>query len=155
MAILSTYSGRNVFGALSNLALNINIPIAGIAAQGIAQITVRMTVTQSVLQVGMDGAVIPSVVPGDQGEIEIQVWQTSTIHQSFLAWYNALKAARDAGNVQPWYSSALVLQGLPPDTWTHYCTGVAPAKIPDKSYAEQAGRVSWVLVAANITSEPI
>ncbi len=149
--VLVTYSGKDLNFALAHPLIG-TIQASGVQEQGIAQVTVRMSATQSVMQVGMDGAVVPSVVPGDQGEIEIQVWQTSTLHQEFLAWYNALKAARDAGDVSQWFGATLLVQNIV-DGSSHTATGVAPQKVPDKTYAEQAGRVNWILVAANITNE--
>jgi hypothetical protein len=149
--VLTTYSGIDTNFSLVH-PLIAAIQADGVSSKGIAQITVRMSQTQSVMQVGMDGAVVPSVIPGDQGEIELQVWQTSTLHQELLAWYNAVKAARDAGDVSTWFSATVVIQNIV-DGSTHTATGVGPMKVPDKQYAEQAGRVSWVLAAANISSE--
>ncbi len=149
--VLTTYSGKDVNMAFTSPLIGA-IQAAGVAAKGIAQITVRMLKDQSVIENGMDGAVVPSVVPGDQGEIEIQVWQTSTVHRDLLAWYNALKAARDAGDVSQWFAGTLIIASIVDGT-SHVCTGVAPRKVPDKTYTDQAQRVSWVLVACNISNE--
>lgn len=147
---LSTYSGKDVnvslFSPLTGL-----IQAAGIAEMGLAQISIRMTTAQSVLQVGMDGAVVPSVIPGDQGEIELQVWQTSTLQEQLLAWYNRLKSDRDAGDVSNWFGSTVAISCIV-DGSTHIASGVAPLKVPDKVYQEQAQRVTWILVACNISS---
>jgi hypothetical protein len=148
---LVTYSGKDLNFALTHPLIG-TIQASGVQEQGIAQITVRMAVNQSLAQVGMDGAVIPSVIPGDQGEIEIQLWQTSTLHQKFLDWYNLLRAARDAGDVSLWFGGTLLVQNIV-DGSQHVGTGVAPTKVPDKTYAEQAGRVSWVLMACSIANE--
>ena len=110
-----------------------------------------MSVNQSVIQIGMDGAVVPSVLSGDQGEIELQVWQTSTLHQQLMAWYNGLRSARDAGDVSQWFGANVVIQNIV-DGSSHYAKGVAPVKVPDKTYQEQAQRVTWVLVACDISS---
>jgi hypothetical protein len=100
----------------------------------------------------MDGAVVPSVMPGDQGEIEIQVWQTSTLHRDLLSWYNAIKAARDAGDVSNWFSANVLVANVV-DGSSHTCTGVAPVKVPDKTYQEQAQPVAWLLRACSIVAE--
>ena len=63
------------------------------------------------MQVGMDGGVVPSWVPGEQGEIDIDVWQTSTTHQQFVAAYDAVLAAALNGNVAPTFSGTIVIQG--------------------------------------------
>jgi hypothetical protein len=148
---LTTYSGMDLNFALAHPLIG-TIQASGVAAKGIKSVSIRMAVDQSNIQVGMDGAVVPSVIPGDQGEIEIQVWQTSTLHQDLMAWYNAVKSARDAGDVQQWFSATLLVASIV-DGSSHTCTGVAPAKIPDKPYQEQAQPVSWQLRACNITNE--
>ena len=149
--ILGTYSGKDVNFSISG-PLSGTIQGGGVTELGMAQLMVRMGVTQSVLQVAMDGAVVPSVVPGDQGEIEIQVWQTSTLQQALTAWHNQATAARDAGNVTNWFGQTVIIQSIL-DGSSHVATGVALQKFPDKTYAEQAGRVTWVLTCCNIANQ--
>lgn len=148
---LTTYSGKDLNMTFSS-PLTGTIQAAGVQARGIKQITVRMAVDQSDIQVGMDGAVVPSVVPGDQGEFEVQVWQTSSIHQQFMLWYNALRSARDAGDVTNWFGATILVQNIV-DGSSHVGTGVAPVKVPDKTYAEKAQVVTWVLRACNVVSQ--
>lgn len=150
--VLSTYSGKDTNITLNNPLTGTVIQMSGIAEQGLAEVIIRMSVDQSSLQVGMDGAVVPSVIPGDQGEIELQVWQTSTLHQQLLTWYNTLKTQRDLGIVSPWFAASVFILSTV-DGSSHTATGVGPKKVPDKTYAEQAGRVSWVLACANIINE--
>ena len=150
--ILGTYSGKDLTGALYNFYAPKGIQISGISELGVAQVSVRMSTDQSSLQVGMDGSVVPSVIPGDQGEIEIQVWQTSTLYQSLLALYNQLKTQRDLGNVKYWFGTTIYIQNVT-DGSSHYATGCAFMKVPDKSYQEQAQRVSWVFRCATIVNE--
>lgn len=149
--ILPTYSGKDLSMTFMHPLIG-TVQAAGVDSKGVAQISIRMTTDQSVLQVGMDGAVVPSVIPGDQGEIEIQLWQTSTLHQAFVALCNKLKAARDAGDVSEWFSGVLLVQNTV-DGSSHTCTGVAPKKVADKPYQEQAQRVTWTFVACNIANE--
>lgn len=149
--VLGTYSGKDVNVTIQHPYID-PIQIGGVQELGMAQLQVRMTVDQSDLQVGMDGAVVPSVRLGDQGTIEIQVWQTSTLQGLFINWYNLLRAARDQGNVSEWYGGFLVAQSIT-DGATHTARGVTIQKVPDKTYAEQAGRVSWILVACDISNE--
>lgn len=149
--ILNTYSGSDLNLSIVN-PLTGTIQASGVASEGIAQVIVRMTVDQSVLQVGMDGAVVPSVVPGEQGEIEIQVWQTSTLQDDFIAWADAIKAAQQgAGDVSNWFAGTIFIQNIVNGS-SHTGTGAAPKKIPDKTYDVQAGRVSWVFTCCNIVN---
>jgi Protein of unknown function (DUF3277) len=152
MSVLSVYSGRDLNVAIVNEALGVNISAAGIAGSGLAKFTVRMTVDRSNLQVGMDGAVVPSVVPGEQGEFEMEVWQTSTLQQELLAWYNACKTAESAGDVSNWFGATLLAVSIT-DGSSHNGTGVAIMKVPDKNYDVQAGRVAWRIVSANTSNQ--
>jgi len=127
------------------------IQVAGTSALGLNKITVRMLQDQTSTKVGGDGAVIISAIPGDQGEIDVEVWQTSTLHQQFLAWYNQCKAARDQGDVSVWAGAKVVVWNAV-DGSKHIAIGVAPKKIPDKTYEAEAQTITWTLVCADITS---
>ena len=149
--VLSTYSAKDLnFSLISPIGAN--IVAAGVEEKGFNEISVRMTTDQTVLKVGADGAVVPSAVPGDQGEIEMQVWQTSTLQQELLAWYNLLKAARDTGDVSNWNTTTIFIQNIV-DGSSHLATGVAPTKVPDKAYATEAGTINWVFRACNIVNQ--
>ena len=148
---LVTYSGSDVSLSFTHPLIGV-IQASGVAGKGINSISIRMAVDQTSVQVGMDGAVIPSVLPGDQGEIELSVWQTSTLHKELLAWYNAVKAARNVGDVSPWFAGMLLIASTV-DGSIHTCSGVAPSKVPDKQYQVQAQPVTWLLHACNISSE--
>ena len=149
--VLGTYSGKDVNFAM-NAAFVGPIVAAGIAGNGLARIQVRMTETRSHVEVGMDGSVIPSAIPGNQGEVEMQVWQTSLLHKQLLAWYNACQAAMDAGDVSQWFGSSILILSVT-DGSSHTCTGVAPTKVPDKAYDKQAEKITWVLLACNIQNQ--
>ena len=87
----------------------------------------------------MDGAVVP--IQGEQRKIKLQVWKTSTLNKQLLAWYNALKADRDAGGVSNRFVSTVTISYV--DGSTDIVSGVAPLKEP--IYQEQAQRVTWIL----------
>lgn len=148
---LTTYSGRDANFTL-NSPLTGTIQASGVAGQGIAQISIEMTVIQTTIQVGMDGSTVPSAVPGDQGVCEVQVWQTSAIHKQLLQWYNALKSARDNGDVSQWAASTLLVMNIVDGT-QHQFNGVAPERVPNKVYAEQAGRISWRFLGCNVANQ--
>ena len=82
----------------------------------------------------------------------MQVWQTSTLQQELLAWYNLLKAARDTGDVSNWNTTTIFIQNIV-DGSSHMATGVAPTKVPDKAYATEAGTINWVFRACNIVNQ--
>jgi hypothetical protein len=149
--ILGTYSGRDMSFTLTSPLIG-SIQATGVSGQGIASVTVRKTVIQSTMQVGMDGAVVPSVAPGDQGEIEVQIWQTSSLQKQFLSLYNAMQAAELTGDVTNWFGATIVVVNTL-DGSSHTGTGAAPQKVPDKAYQEQAGRISWIFVCSNVINQ--
>jgi hypothetical protein len=149
--ILATYSPKDV-NVAGNFAFVGAIVAAGIAGNGLARITVTMTEPRSHVDIGMDGAVIPSAIPGNHGEVELQVWQTSTLHHQLLAWYNACQAAMDAGDVSQWFGSSLLILSVT-DGSSHVCTGVGPMQVPPKSYDKQADKISWKLICCNIQNQ--
>ena len=145
---LPIYSGKDVNITLSN-PLIAPITLAGVNALGLGRVTVRMSTNRTSVQIGMDGSPAVSAIPGENGEIELQVWQTSTTHQLLVNWYNALKAAQDNGDVTNWASTTILVQCIV-DGSQHYATGVGPQKVPDKTYAEQQQLLTWVFVCADI-----
>lgn len=150
-SILATYSAKDLNLAFTHPFIGV-IQASGVSERGIDQVTIRMAQNQTSVQVAADGAVVPSAIPGDNGEIEIHLWQTSSLHQELLAWYNAVKAARDAGDVSQWAAGTLFVQNTV-DGSSHYAKGVAPQKVPDKTYQKEAQRVTWVLIACDIVNQ--
>jgi hypothetical protein len=95
---------------------------------------------------------IVSYIAGDNGSVSIEVQQTSDLHTFLLGWFNACKTAADAGNVTLWAAGALSVRNIL-DGSSHAMTGVSPGKVPDKTYASQGGKVTWVLPCAKIINE--
>ena len=151
MPFLTSYSGIDVNCALQNDQFG-NIPFGGIAATGVGQINVRMTVDHAVIQGGMDGVPSPSYVAGEWGEIDVEVWQNSTTHEQFLQAYNMLLAAARGGDVTNQFTSTMVIQDISTGQG-HTCTGVAFMKVPDKSYQGQSQLVRWTFKALDIANE--
>lgn len=147
---LPTYSGKDVNFTL-NSPVTGAIQAGGLNETGLRQLVVRMLVDRTTMETGMDGSVAMSNVPGDMGEIEIQIWQTSPLQQLFIAWADALLAAAAQGDVSNWATSTITIQSIL-DGSKHQCIGVALNKIPDKTYASQAQSVTWVLKAASIAN---
>ncbi len=149
--ILGVYSGKDMNFVLVS-PLTGAITVAGVAAQGVENVTIRMLQERTVLKVGMDGAVIISSIPGDQAQVTIRVWQVSPLHQALLEWYNALIAAQALGDVSNWSASTITVTNLV-NPVGHYCTGVSPLKLPDQVYGMEAQTYEWTLLAANAVSQ--
>jgi hypothetical protein len=143
----ATYSFEDTSGSFTNPLLPAPIVFAGQIGQG--QFTISMHTERTSLDTAADGTVMPSYIAGDSGSVTVEVQQTSILHQLFLALYNALKTAADNGDVTNWAAGAMSLRNIV-DGSQHLLTGVAFSKIPDKTYAAQGGKITWMLQACSI-----
>ena len=143
-----TYSFKNTIGAFAH-------PLVGafsFAGQiGAGQFVVTMATERTVHDTAADGTVMPSYLAGDSGSVSIEVQQTSDFHAFLMEWYNAAKTQADGGDVSNWANATLTIRSTV-DGSTHICSGGSPSKIPDKVYAAQGGRLTWVLMFADIQS---
>jgi hypothetical protein len=150
--VLATYSGLALNGAI-NSPLFGAIILAGINQAGINRITIRMDTNHAELKRGMDGAQVPSYVPGESGVIEISVWQTSQLQQQLLQAYNAVLTLSLTGDVSESFGATIYLENTS-DQSSHTASGCMLQKVPDKPYQEQAQEVNWMFTCAHIISEP-
>jgi Protein of unknown function (DUF3277) len=144
----TTYSFKDTSGAFSHPLVGA-FPFAG--QIGMGQFSVSMSTEKSVHDVGADGAIMVSAISGDNGNVAIEVQQTSNLHTFLLGWYNTIKALMDGGNVEDWATAALTIRSIV-DGSVHICRGISPSKIPDKVYAAQGQRITWNLMCADIQS---
>jgi hypothetical protein len=149
-AISTTYSFKDTSGSMTNPALA-GAPIVFAGEIGMGQFVISMHTDRTVLDTASDGTVMPSYIAGDSGDVAIEVQQTSILHQLLLALYNLLKIAADSGDVSNWAASALSLRNTV-DGSQHILTGVAFSKIPNKVYTAQGQKITWTLMAANISN---
>jgi hypothetical protein len=146
----STYSFKDLTGAFVHPLAGSYILAGGNV--GLGQVTISAATDRTVHDTASDGSVMVSYIAGDSGSATIEVQQTSGLHAFLLQWFNLVKVNADLGDVINWASGTLVLRNLL-DGSLHTLTGVSPSKIPDKVYASQGGKITWVLMAAGVTSE--
>jgi len=151
MATGRTYSFKSLTGVLTNTVFGVTIPLTG-GNIGVGSITVRMNMTRTTHDVAADGTVMPSYVAGDNGEVDIQVQETSAVHSELLALYNLCVLAADNEDVSGWAATAISFTLLI-DGSTHTLTGVSFDKIPDKPYEANGQKMIWKLLAANIINQ--
>lgn len=144
----TTYSFKDTTGSFEHPDVGV-FPFAGQIGAG--EFIVVMSTERSAHNVAADGAVVVSYVAGDNGALEIQVQQTSPLHAFLLSWFNTIKTAANNGNVLNWAGATVTLRNLV-DGSEHKLKGVSPSKIPDKTYAAQAGMLIWRLMAADVQS---
>jgi len=115
--------------------------------EGTGSITVSMSETRTIHDIAADGSVMVTKVAGNNGQISIDVQQTSNAHRSMLAFFNRLIQAPP----DQWAQATLAVRNIT-DHSGHLCTGISPQKVPDKVYKKEGGHVTWVLLAADIQS---
>lgn len=146
-----TYSFKSLTGVLTNPVFGVSIPLTG-GNIGVGSITVRMNTTRTTHDVAADGTVMPSYIAGDNGEVDIQVQETSAIHLALLGLYNLCVLAANNEDVSGWAATAMSFTLLI-DGSTHILTGVSFDKIPDKPYEASGQKMTWKLLAANIINQ--
>jgi hypothetical protein len=110
-----------------------------------------MTTSRTVHDVAADGTVMPSYVAGANGEVDIEVQETSILHKALLTLYNALVLQADLDDILGWAATSISF-ALLIDGSVHTLTGVSFDKIPDKPYQAAGQKMTWKLLAANISS---
>ncbi len=147
---MTTYSFKDLTGAFVHPL--VGSYILGGGNIGMGQITISMTTDRTMQDVASDGSVMVSYIAGDNGSVSIEVQQTSDLHNFLLTWFNACKTAADLGEVFTWAAAAMTIRNII-DGSVHTITGISPGKIPDKVYASQGGKITWMLPAARVISE--
>jgi hypothetical protein len=145
-----TYSFKSLTGVLTNPTFGVTIPLTG-GNIGVGSFTIRMTMTRTTQDVAADGTVMPSYVAGDNGEVDVQVQETSAIHSQLLDLYNQAVLAANNDDVSGWADTQISFTFLI-DGSIHTLTGVSFDKIPDKPYEAQGQKMTWKLLAANIVN---
>lgn len=143
-----TYSFKSLTGVLANPVFGITIPLTG-GNIGAGSFTVRMNTTRTTHDVAADGTVMPSYIAGNNGEIDIEVQETSALHKTLLTLYNLCMVAADNDDILGWAATAISFVFLI-DGSTHTLTGCSFEKVPDKPYQANGQRITWKLLAANI-----
>jgi hypothetical protein len=145
-----TYSFKSLVGVLKNSIVGVVIPLTG-GNIGLGGITIRMTTSRTVHDVAADGTVMPSYIAGANGEVDIEVQETSILHKALLTLYNALVLQADLDDILGWAATSISF-ALLIDGSVHTLTGVSFDKIPDKPYQAAGQKITWKLMAASITS---
>lgn len=139
----TTYSFLDLSGSIAH-------PVKGtfvFTGEGIGELIVSMSTEKTAHDVAADGAVMVSKIPGNNGTLSIQCQQTSDLHKWLLEWYNYLMQA----DVSEWALTTSHLRNINDGT-SHNIIGITPQKVPDKTYQAQGQKVTWVLMAADISN---
>lgn len=143
---MTTYSFLDLSGAFTHPSVGI-IPLNG-GNIGLGQVKVMMATEKTAHNVASDGTIMVTFRAGDNGSVEIEVQQTSLLHDALLNWYNTVKTAALAGNVTQWATAAITLRNIVDQT-AHQISGISPSKLPDKIYGAEGAMMTWTLMAAD------
>ena len=152
MGVGSTYSFKSLVGVLVNPVFGVSIPLTG-GNVGFGQMTVTMTTERTAHDVAADGTVMVSYIAGDNGDIAIEVQESSILHSLLLSLYNqAITAANYYDDVSGWAATTISFRMLTDGT-SHILSGVSFGKIPDKPYQASGQKITWRMMAANIINQ--
>jgi len=141
----TTYSFTDLSGAIAHTSVGSYL----FTGEGVGEISVAMTTEKTVHDIAADGSVMVSKIAGNNGHVTISCQQTSLIHKWLMEWYNYLVYLADTSE---WALTSITLRNTSDGT-SHYLSGVSPQKAPDKAYQAQGQRVSWTLMAADISTQ--
>lgn len=147
MAQGATYSFKSLTGVMTNPLFGAVIPLTG-GSIGAGSFRVAMTMERTVHDVAADGTVMVSYVAGDNGTLDIEVQESSLLHQELLGLYNACLVAADNDDVAAWAATVISFRMLT-DGSQHIFSGVSFSKFPDKPYEAHGQRVTWRMMVAN------
>ena len=146
----ATYSFKDLTGVLTNPTFGVTIPLTG-GNVGFGSMTITMTTERTVHDVASDGSVMGSYIAGDNGAVDLEIQQTSTLHHQLLALYNLCVTAANNEDVSGWLSTNISFRTIL-DGSVHVLSGVSFGKIPDKPYQASGQKVRWALMAANVVN---
>jgi len=147
----ATYSFKALVGVLVNSVFGVSIPLTG-GNVGFGQMTVTMTTERTAHDVAADGTVLISYIAGDNGDIAIEVQESSVLHSALLSLYNQAITAANNDDVSGWAATTISFRMLTDGT-SHVLSGVSFGKIPDKPYQASGQKITWRMMAANIVNQ--
>ncbi len=150
---MTIYSFKDLTGVFSHPLIFNTLNFGAInESSGIGQITIHMANDNTLHDIAIDGGIFILPVAVFNGTIQIQCQQTSSVHDYFTKWFNALMINLtnvNQSDVTNWASGAMFLKNIV-NGRSHTITGISPQIQPDKTYTMQGQSVTWSLMAGNI-----
>lgn len=143
----ATYSFKALTGVLINPVFGFTIPLQG-GNIGAGRFVIRMVTERTAHDVAADGTVMVSYLAGDNAEVDIEVQESSLLHQELLALYNLAVGAASLDDVTGWAATNISFRLLT-DGSQHYLSGCSFKRIPDKPYEAAGQKITWSLMVAN------
>jgi hypothetical protein len=137
----STYSFTDVNATISHPSYG----TYSIQGEGIGDMTIAKLTDRSVQDIASDGSVMTSKIAGNNGRVDINAQQTSSLHEWLQGLFNYLWQA----DTSEWAQISATIEA-PKMGKSFYCTGGAFVKEPDEPFQAQGQRVSWPILFADI-----
>jgi hypothetical protein len=139
----ATYSCLDLTGAINHPSIG----AYNLIGEGIGDITISMATDRTMHEIGVDGVVLATQIPGNNGTLTLNLQQTSALNRWLIKWVNHLNNKDTARN--EWLMATALIKSKSLQC-EHKFSGLSPQKIPDLSYQAQGQRIKWVLMAADI-----
>lgn len=140
----TTYSFLDLSGAIFH-------PLVGsyiFTGKGVGRILIGYEQDKTIHEIGTDGTICLSKVPGHLGRMVIECQQTSLLHKWMLHTYQTVHL-----NVpSEWGRMAALLRNIT-DKTSHSLKGMSFHQVPKKLYEQEGRTVEWVLWAAEVESD--
>ncbi len=140
----TTYSFTDSVGSISHSTVGDFI----FTGEGVGSATIAKATERTVHDVAADGSIMVSKVAGNNGTVTIECQQTSPLQKWLQKWFNTLVLLP----ANEWATTTILLKNTTTGG-SHKCTGVSPQKEGDIPYQAQGGRVTWVLMCADIQND--
>lgn len=117
--------------------------------EGLGSITITMANDKTQHDVAADGSVMITKIAGENGTVDLEIQQTSAFHKWLVGWYNFINIAGGA----TWAAASIIIRDKIGGS-TITAIDVSPQKRADRNFQAQGQRVTWNLMAGNITEIP-
>ena len=143
---VSTYSFTDINATISHPSYG-SYTIQG---EGIGDLTISKATDRTSHDVASDGSIMVSKIAGNNGNININAQQTSSLHTFLQGMFNYLWLAE----TNEWAQISVTVKAVNMGK-TYFATGGAFIKEPDEPFQAQGQRVSWNLLFADIQRLPL
>ncbi|WP_380183579.1 phage protein [Kalamiella sp. sgz302252] len=101
-------------------------------------ITVSMKEAKNSMKLGIDGEGMNTLLPGNSGQITVNLLETSPVNKKLSLAYNAQSASSSL-----WGKNVIVIRNSSSGE-VITARGVAFQKLPDRKFAKEGGTTAWI-----------
>ncbi len=146
-----TYSFKDLVGVLNFAGFP---PFVVSGELGADRITIRMRTERAAQAVASDGAIMQTYIAGDNGEVTLELQETSPLHAYMVNIMNTLVGQANVGNVANFVAGTAQFTAIN-NGLIFMLYGMSPTKIPDVPFAKDGQNVTWTLLCARIIQQAV